>query len=386
MKDFEFYFPTKIIFGKEALRRFPKELPSLGRRCLLLYGRGSIKKTGLYEKIISCLKQSGLEWTEFGGIKSNPPLSQVLLAVEKAQEFKPDFLLAVGGGSVIDAAKAIACGYFHRETLWDFFERRGAPQQALPLIVISTIAGTGSEANEVSVIVNDKKGYKLSLRSPLLFPKITFLDPTLTFTVPPNHTAYGVMDAFSHLFEYLMFRAYQESTVTEDILILFMKDLLKWGFIAYKEPENYLARSQIQWLSLLALSPLTRAGLGSYRFFLHSLEHPLSGSLDLPHGLGLAILMRAYLKRYGAHETVRRFYLKVLDLSQGPDLAKRGLKAYDEILERFELPKSLKDLQIKREVLPDLVEKAWEILYIWKAERDFSKEDIQELYEIAYSG
>lgn len=386
MKDFEFFFPTKIVFGKDSLRRLAQDLPQFGKRALFLYGRGSIKKTGLYEKLFELLRINKIFVAEYEGIKPNPPLSQVFEAISIARGFKPDFVLAVGGGSVIDTAKAVACGYFSPENLWDFFEKKAKPAQALPIVTIPTISGTGSEVNDVTVIVNEEKRIKLSLRSPLLFPKAAYLDPTLTFSVPKNYTAYGVMDAFSHLFEYFHFRLHGERGLPEDFLILLMKTLLREGKRAFKEPEDYSARSQIMWASALALSPLVRSGLGSYRFFLHSLEHPLSGAFDLPHGLGLSILMLAYLKTFGHYKRVRRFFLEVLDVPEGKDFPKRGLKAFEGWLKYFELPVSLRECGIPRQDLYLLIERAWEILFIWKAEREFDKDVVREIYLRAYEG
>ncbi|MFN4131671.1 MAG: iron-containing alcohol dehydrogenase [Caldimicrobium sp.] len=384
MKDFEFYFPTKIVFGKNVLKKLEEDLPNYGKKVLLIYGKASLIKSGFYEKLHTFFSKKGLFCIEFGGIKPNPPLGQVLAGIEVARKEKPDFLLAVGGGSVIDAAKAIACGYYYGEAIWDFFERKGFPDKALPVITLPTIAGTGSEANDVSVIVNEKKGLKLSLRSPMLFPKAAYLDPTLTMTVPKNYTFYGIMDAFSHLFEFFHFRLDKDSGFPEDYIILLMKTLLKAGYKLLENPNDYAARSEIMWVSTLALSPVVRAGLGAYRFFLHSLEHPLSGLFDTPHGLGLSILMRAYLKRFATHSIVRNFFQKVFEIPEESNLSKKGLKYFDKLLDEFEIPKTLKALDIPKDSLPQLIEKACEILYIWKAEKEFSPHIVKEIYELAY--
>lgn len=386
MRDFELYFPTKIVFGKESFKKFSQDLLGFGKKVLFVYGKTHLKKSGLYEFILKILKDRDIKVIEFGGIKPNPSLRQVLDGIDSAKEESPDFVLAVGGGSVIDAAKAIACGYYYKGNLWEFFERKGTPEKALPVVAIPTISGTGSEANDVTVIVNEEKRIKLSLRAPSLFPKASYLDPTLTFSVPPDYTAYGIMDAFSHLFEFFHFRLHHEENLCEDLLVTLMRRLLKEGKRAYLEPENYSARAQIMWISTLSLSPLVRAGLGTYRFFLHSLEHPLSGAFDLPHGLGLTILMRAYLKRFGHHALVKKFYHKVFEIPEGRDFSRRGLKAFDEILEYFRLPRSLKECGLKKENISFLVERACEILFIWKAEKEFKKDTVQEIYEIAYEG
>ncbi|MFN3568219.1 MAG: iron-containing alcohol dehydrogenase [Caldimicrobium sp.] len=386
MKNFEFYFPTKITFGKNALKKLEEDLPSFGKKVLFIYGRSSLKQTGLYQKILSLFRKKEIEVIEFGGIKPNPPLHQVEEGIELALQFKPHFILAMGGGSVIDAAKAIACGFYHKESLWDFFERKGVPEKALPLITVPTISGTGSETNDVSVIVNIHKGLKLSLRSPLLFPKSAYLDPSLTFTVPKNYTAYGIMDAFSHLFEFFHFRLNKSQGFSENYLIFLMKSLLKAGYAVMGNLKDYASRSEIMWISALALSPMVRAGIGAYRFFLHSLEHPLSGTYDTPHGVGLSILIRAYLRRFSTHKIVRTFFQSVFEIPSRSDLSKKGIKTYDTLLEKFEIPKSLKDLNIPKEALAGLIEKACEILFIWKAEKEFSPQIVKELYELAYDG
>ncbi|MFN4197129.1 MAG: iron-containing alcohol dehydrogenase [Caldimicrobium sp.] len=386
MKNFEFYYPTRIVFGKNALKKFEEDLPSYGKKVLFVYGKNSLKKTGLYQKILSLLRKKEIEVVEFGGIKPNPPLYQVEEGIELALQYKPHFILAIGGGSVIDAAKAIACGFYHKENLWDFYERKGAPEKALPLITIPTISGTGSDTNDASVIVNTNKGLKLSLRSPLLFPKSAYLDPTLTFTVPKNYTASGIMDAFCHLFEFFHFRVNKNKGFSENYLIFLMKSLLKAGYAVMDNLKDYTSRSEIMWISALALSPIVRAGTDPCKFFLHSLEHPLSAIFDTTHGVGLSIFMRAYLKRFSTHKIVRAFFQNVFEIPSGSNLSKKGIKTYDSILEKFEIPKSLKDLNIPKEALPDLIEKACEILFIWKAEKEFSPQIVKELYEVAYEG
>ena len=329
MKDFEVYLPTRIIFGKKALKKIPKVLPSLGGRALLVYGRNSAKKTGIYQKVTSLLKEAGIEWIEFSGIKPNPGLSQVLEGVKIARENSVDFILALGGGSVIDSAKAISCGYFYPDKLWDFYEKKGYPEKALPLAVILTISGTGSEYDEISVITNEEKKLKLSLRAPVLFPKVSFLDPTLTFSVPPNYTAYGTVDAFSHVFEIYVSRENQDFDVTEDFMVILMKNIIKWGKIAFENGQNYKARANLMWASSLALTGLVKAGVGSFRFLIHALEHSLSGIFEeVPHGLGLAILIRAWMKENSKNPLLLRFYKRVFNKKSFEE----GLKSFESWL------------------------------------------------------
>jgi alcohol dehydrogenase YqhD (iron-dependent ADH family) len=380
VKDFELWIPTKVVFGKKALKQIPKELHSFGKKALWVYGRNSIKITGLYEKLKEILIQENIEFVEFGGVKSNPLLSKVLEGIEIAKKQKVDFILAVGGGSVIDTAKAIACGYYYKGNVWDFFEKKAYPEKALPIVVVLTIAGTGSELNEVSVITHDIKKVKHSLRSPLLFPKVSFLDPTLTFTVSPEYTAYGAVDAFSHVFEFFVNREYKKDSLVEDLMIVIMKNIIKWSKIALKEPNNYEARANLMWASSLALCGLIKAGIGSYRFPIHAIEHTLSGGYDIPHGLGLAILMRAWMKIYRKDDIIKKVFIKVFDLPI-PD---KGLEFYENWLRELRISMSLKEIGIPKEDIDTLVDKAFEIFLLYGAEKEYPKEKIREILETAY--
>jgi alcohol dehydrogenase YqhD (iron-dependent ADH family) len=380
VKDFELWIPTKVVFGKKALKQIPKELHSFGKKALWVYGRNSIKITGLYEKLKEILIQENIEFVEFGGVKSNPLLSKVLEGIEIAKKQKVDFILAVGGGSVIDTAKAIACGYYYKGNVWDFFEKKAYPEKALPIVVVLTIAGTGSELNEVSVITHDIKKIKHSLRSPLLFPKISFLDPTLTFTVSPEYTAYGAVDAFSHVFEFFVNREYKKDSLVEDLMVVIMKNIMKWSKIALKEPNNYEARANLIWASSLALCGLIKAGIGSYRFPIHAIEHTLSGGYDIPHGLGLAILMRAWMKIYRKDDIIKKVFIKVFDLPI-PD---EGLEFYENWLRELRISMSLKEIGIPKEDIDTLVDKAFEIFLLYGAEKEYPKEKIREILETAY--
>ncbi len=385
MKDFEFYIPTKVFFGKKALTYIPKELPKLGKKTLWVFGRSFIKTTGLYEKLQNLLYKAQIKYIELGGVKPNPLLSKVIEGVEVAKKNKVDFILAVGGGSVIDTAKAIACGYYHSENLWDFFERKAFPEKALPIVAIPTISGTGSELNEVSVITHDIQKIKHSLRSPLLFPKISFLDPTLTFTVSPEYTAYGAIDAFSHVFEFFINRENKKEDLTEDLMIILMKNILKWSKIAIKQPDNYQARANLMWASGLALCGLIKAGIGSYRFALHAMEHPLSGGYDIPHGMGLAILMRAWIKKYKENDMIKRFFEKIFELPiKNKFMVEKGVEKFEEWLKEMKIPLNLKEIGIPYEDLEILTEKAFKIFRLYKAEKEYSKNKIKEILEIAY--
>jgi len=386
VKDFELWIPTKIVFGKKALKQIPKELPSFGKKALWVYGRNSIKITGLYQKIKEILIRENIEFVELGGVKSNPLLSKVLEGIETAKKHKVDFILAVGGGSVIDTAKAIACGYYYEGNVWDFFEKKAYPEKALPIVVVLTISGTGSELNEVSVITHDIKKIKHSLRSPLLFPRVSFLDPTLTFTVSPEYTAYGAVDAFSHVFEFFVNREYKKDSLVEDLMVVIMKNIIKWSKIAFKEPTNYEARANLMWASSLALCGLIKAGIGTYRFPIHAIEHTLSGGYDIPHGLGLAILMRAWMEIYKKDDIIKKLFVKVFDLpiKEDKSFLNKGIEFYENWLRELKIPISLKEIGIPKEDIDILVDKAFGIFLLYGAEKEYPKEKIRAILETAY--
>ncbi|WP_051754422.1 iron-containing alcohol dehydrogenase [Thermodesulfobacterium commune] len=387
MKNFEFYLPTKVFFGKKVLRQFPKEVSGMGKKALWVFGRGSIMRNGVYDQVKEVLEKAKIEYIEFGGVKANPLLSKVLEGIKVAKEEKVDFILATGGGSVIDTAKAIACGVFAEEKIWDFYERKDFPIQALPIIAVPTIAGTGSELNNISVIVNDETKVKLSMNSPWIFPKLTFLDPTFTFTVPPDYTAYGAFDAFSHVFEVFISREYKKDCLTEDLMVALMKNLMKWSKAAIYDPTNYEARANLMWASSLALCGLPKAGMGKYRFFIHALEHTLSGVYDLPHGLGLAVITYAWMKVYKKNKLLHKFFEKVLNIKIEDKISvEMGIEVFENWLRDLRLLYTLKDLKLPQEDLEYLIDKAYHILTIWQVADEYSKEDVSKVFYTAYFG
>lgn len=382
MKNFLWQLPTKVFFGRGVLKFLPEEVLRYGRKILFLYGRNSIKKIGLYEEILSLFKEVKAEIIELGGIKPSPSLRQILEGIEVVQREGIEVILAVGGGSVIDAGKAIASGVFYRKNFWTLFEKRLSPEKALPVIAVSTLAGTGSELNEVCVITHEEKKLKLSLRGEVLYPKAAFLDPTLTFSVPSDYTAYASFDAFSHVLETFLHREHKEEGITEDFMVVLMKNIIKWSKIAIKEPDNYSARANLMWASGLALCGLIRAGVGTCRFKIHALEHTLSGVYGIPHGLGLAILTKAWIKKYLTTSMVKRFFERVFKTRD----SKKGFELFLNWLNILNIPQSLKELSITLENLNFLISQAYFIYQLYGAHREVSKEEIREIFELAYYG
>jgi alcohol dehydrogenase YqhD (iron-dependent ADH family) len=382
MKNFEFYLPTKVFFGKKALKAAERELPNLGRKVLFVFGRSSIFRTGLYNRIKELLERAGIESVDFGGIKSNPLFSKVKEGIELAKKEGVEFILAVGGGSVIDSAKAIACGVYHPEELWSFYERKAFPKKALPIAAIPTIAGSGSELDNVSVLTHDETRLKISMKSPLIFPKVSFLNPELTLSVPPDYTAYGIVDAFSHFFEVFVSSENKSPCITREVLATLMKSLIYWSKILMKDFYNYEARANIMWISSLGLTDFVRAGVGRYLFVMHAIEHSLSGIYDLPHGLGLAIVMCGWMKRYNNSPALKEFFEKVFEIkaSNQKEIFEEGFKAFKEWLEVIlKVPTSLRAVQIREEEIPELADKAFQIFKIWGADKYYTLEDVKAI-------
>ena len=384
MKNFEFFLPTKVLFGKDVLKNIPRELTRLGKKCLWVFGRSSIYKTGLYEKIKVLLEKANIEWVELGGIKANPLLSGVKKGIEVARKNEVDFILATGGGSVIDTAKAISAGYFYEGDVWDFYEKKAYPKKTLPIATVLTIAGTGSELNNISVIVHDEKKIKFSLRAHNLFPRVSFLQPDLTFTVGPNYTAYGAFDAFSHVFEVFISREYRKDCITTDFMIALMKNIIKTSEKLVRDLENYDLRANMMWCSSLALCGLTKTGIGAYKFLIHAIEHTISGAYEIPHGLGLGILTLGWIKENKDKPQLAEFFEKVFEVNVKKQGVEEGIKKFENWLDSLGFIKNFKDLGIPKKDLEILAENAFYILKVWKAEKDVSLEEIKNLLYRCY--
>jgi len=297
LNNFRMYVPTDIYFGKDRLHELPSALAPYGKRVLLAYGGGSIKKSGLYDKVTALLNENGFEFVELSGIEPNPRIESVREGVKLIRENKLDMILAVGGGSVVDASKVIAGAVNYEGDAWDLITIDKAKMRdipALPLIDILTLAATGTEMNRNAVISNMQENRKLGTSGWNLIPKASFLDPTLTFTVNKWQTAAGTADILSHLFEQYFNRT-KGVDVQDNIAEGLMKAAIKNGPIAIKEPENYDARANLLWGSTLALNGLPGNGRAG-GWTAHPIEHELSAYYDITHGIGLAIITPRWMK------------------------------------------------------------------------------------------
>lgn len=303
MNHFTFHIPTDIRFGKDQIECLSEELAKYGKRVLLVYGGGSIKRTGLYDKVKELLKE--FEVFELAGIEPNPKLTSVEKGARICKENGIDVILAVGGGSTIDASKHIACAACYEGEAWDLVMDRSLVKKALPIAVVLTICATGSEMNSGAVITNEETNEKLEINSPLLYPRLSICDPTYLYTLPAKQTAAGAVDILSHVMEQY-FQPNDEAYITDVLSEAVMKTVIKYGPIALAEPENYEARSNLMWASTVGLNHLLTVGKGG-AWSVHPIEHVVSGYYDITHGVGLAILTPAWMEVALNEQTQKRF-------------------------------------------------------------------------------
>lgn len=308
MNNFIYEIPTKIYFGENQLQKnLSQEIKKYGSKVLLVYGGASIKKNGLYTKIINELQNSSIEIYEFSGIEPNPRHTAINEAIKICKENNIDAILAVGGGSVIDSSKLIATGRYYDGDAWDFVIGKVKIEKAMPIITVVTLAATGSEMNGTAVISNMDTNQKKSIKSPLVLPKVSFLDPTITYTVNQYQTACGSCDILSHIME-TYFAKNTGLYMLDKVMEGLMKTVIKYAKIAYNEPENYEARANLMWASSWAINGFIRIDKQPNIWVCHLLEHQLSAFYDITHGLGLAIVTPSYLKYALNENTVDRYY------------------------------------------------------------------------------
>lgn len=306
MNDFIYHNPVRVYFGENQLSHLGKELNKYGKKVLLTYGGGSIKKIGLYDKVVNEIKKVGLELYELSGIKPNPRIDSVRKGVQICKKEKIDVLLAVGGGSTIDATKYMAAGACVDFDPWDFFSKWVPIEKALPVITIPTLAATGSEMNGGGVISNPETKEKIGRSSPVLLPKASFLDPTNTFTVNSYHTACGSVDIISHIIE-VYFTMEPDLYMLDTVMEGLMRTVIKYAPVAMKEPDNYEARANLMWTSSWAINGFIDGGK-QHEWSCHPMEHELSSIYDITHGLGLAVLTPRWLEYCLDEHTVGKYY------------------------------------------------------------------------------
>ncbi|MDM8299926.1 iron-containing alcohol dehydrogenase [Collinsella tanakaei] len=312
MNDFKFYSPTRFVFGRGVTDRTGEELAALGyKRALIVYGQGSVVRTGTLDRVKASLDAAGVEHAELGGVRPNPEITSVREGVALAREFGADVVLPVGGGSAMDAAKAIALGAVYDGDAWDFWRKRATPTDRLPLACVVTIPASGSEASNSCVISNDEERLKCGLNTDLNRPVLAIMDPELTFTLPPYQTAAGVTDMIAHIME-RFFSGQPAVPVTDNIALGMIRAVMEAAPRVMENPEDYDARANIMWVGTLAHNGLAGLGMGvpggrDGDWTCHGLEHELSAfDTRITHGAGLAVIFPAWM-RYVWREHPERF-------------------------------------------------------------------------------
>lgn len=304
MGPFEFHNPTRLIFGKGKLSALTAEIPRYGKKVLLVYGGGSIKRSGLYNRVISLLAEVGAEVTELSGVEPNPRLSTVHRGVELCREHGIELVLAVGGGSVLDCSKAIAVGAKYEGDMWDFVERKAVPKDALPLGTVLTMAATGSEMNGGSVITNEATQEKMGWGSEHAYPAFSILDPEHTYSLPKDQTVYGMVDMMSHVLEHY-FHPETNTPVQDGFCETILRTVIETAPKLIGDLENFELRETIMYCGTMALNGMISMGLRG-DWATHNIEHAVSAVHDIPHGGGLAILFPNWMK-YNLDVNAERF-------------------------------------------------------------------------------
>jgi alcohol dehydrogenase YqhD (iron-dependent ADH family) len=294
MQNFVFYAPAEIVFGRGTQKETGALLKRHAKKALIHYGGGSIKKSGLYDEITASIKAAGVEYVELGGVKPNPRLSLVHEGIALCKKENVDFILAVGGGSAIDSAKAIAMGVYYNGDVWDIYEQGKAIEKALPVATVLTIPAAGSESSGDTVITNEETQRKYGYGSPLLRPVFSVINPELFYTLPKNQIANGVADMMSHVFE-RYFTNTTHTDLTDGLCETVLRTIIKNAPIVYGDPKNYDAWAEIGFGGTVAHNGLV--GMGREQdWACHGMEHELSALNDVAHGAGLAVLTPAWMR------------------------------------------------------------------------------------------
>lgn len=386
MRNFDFYNPTKLIFGQGTLEALKTEVPKYGKNVLLMYGGGSIKRSGLYDKVMAELSSIDAVVTELSGVEPNPRLSTVHKGVELCREHNVDLILAVGGGSVLDCAKAVAVGAKYEGDMWDFVERKAAAQDALPLGTVLTMAATGSEMNSGSVITNEVTKEKMGWGSIHAFPAFSILDPENTFTLPRDQTVYGMVDIMSHVLEHY-FHNDTNTPVQDGFCETLLRTVIETAPKLIENLNNYELRETIMYCGTMALNGMVSMGFAG-DWATHNIEHAVSAVYDIPHGGGLAILFPQWMK-YNIDTDPARFRKLAVNVfgvdpagKTDKEIGLEGIEALRSFWDSIGAPKTLADYDIDDSEIGSMADKAVRFGPFGNF-RKLDREDVVEIYKMS---
>lgn len=353
MAGFTYYTPTKVVFGRETEQQTGELVKAAGaKKVLIHYGSGSVIRSGLLDRVKETLCKEEIEYVELGGVVPNPRLSLVYEGIELAKREGVDFILAVGGGSVIDSAKAIGYGMANGGDVWDFYDRKRTADACVPIGVILTIAATGSEMSDSSVITKEEGWVKRGYNSDLCRPVFAIMNPELTMTLPDYQTACGCADILMHTME-RYFTNGDQMEITDSMAEALLRTVMKNALILVNEPDNYDARAEIMWAGSLSHNGLTGCGSTDKDFATHGLEHEIGGMFDVAHGAGLTAIWGSWA-RYVYRDCLHRFSRFAVNVMQIDPKDKKeemvaleGIEAMEEFFRKINLPVTMKELGIE---------------------------------------
>ena len=390
MKNFEFYAPTKIIFGKNTESQVGEQIIAFGgTKVLIHYGSESVHKSGLLSRVKDSLNQHQLPYVELGGVVPNPRLSKVLEGIELAKNESVDFILAIGGGSVIDSAKAIGYGVYDGGNVWDFFERKRSITGCLPIGCILTIAAAGSEMSNSCVITNEEGWLKRGSKSDTGRPKFSILNPELTYTLPPYQTASGIVDILMHTIE--RYFSNESMGLTDHLSEALLRTVIENAYVLMVNPTDYHARAGIMWAGSLSHNGLLGCGTDGGDWSPHQLEHELGGLFDVAHGAGISAVWGSWA-RYVYKNNVGRFAkfaTSVMDVPphQNPEgTALAGIAAMEDFFRDIQMPTTLTELGV--EVTDEQIDLLAEKCSFWDTRtigiiQPLNKKDMIAIYKMA---
>ncbi len=378
MHSFTYYNPVKIVFGTDSLNKLNNIISEYSENILLVIGKGSIKQNGILDRILELLKGSNITILE--NIESNPGISKIYEGIELVKKKKCSFILAAGGGSVIDSAKAISIGSQYDGDVWDFYSGKEKPIKALPIGVVLTIAATGSEMNPISVLTNHKINEKVGIGHPLMYPKFSILDPKLTVSVPLNYSAYSAADIIAHAIEGYFTKDDNATPIQNGFVFTIVRTVMDAINIVLNEPDNLKARTDIMWASTLALNGLLTAGIGKYRFENHMFGHTLSAFFNMSHGASLSIIIPAWLRinKDRLEDRIMLFGKEVFD--NDFDNANNVIYALENFFSSIGSPVRLEEQGINA-ISDEMIENVKSIAS--RRNIEFSKQYIRQVYEEA---
>ena len=389
MKDFVFHNPTKIVFGEGTVSQIGDEARAYGKKALLVYGMGSVKTNGVYDQVVSSLQEAGLEIVEYPGVKSNPLMSYARDGVELAKKEQVDVVVALGGGSVIDTSKSICAGAVTETDIIEFFVFTSTVETALPLLTVLTIPAAGSEMNGGMVLTNDETLDKLgTCNYPPLYPRVSILDPTVTYTIPADYTAFSAADAMSHLLEGYWSHQDEWTPIQDRYVEGLCKSIMEAAERTLANPTDYQGRATLMWAATMAFNDLSSSGVGPIYFPCHMLEHPLSAIYDIPHGAGLSITMLAWTA-YAAENCntarIAQLARNIMGVTEDDDLAaaKEGIETFRQWLEKIGSYTCFADAGIPESDIDKITERTAFLADLWGiTEHGYNADSISGIYRM----